>query len=355
MDVKNWYLSKNDSAVMKGIAICGMLCWHLFYCDNPLNRAFPEAVRFFGMLGDVCVSMFLFVSGYGMAFTLCKSESGGGKYEKVIERLIKFYFSFWPVFVIMVPIGIFVFDRPLEFDSTSQKIMLLESLYHFFALSGHSSYNATWWYNSLIIPLYLLSPILFYCVKKMPIASIIFSFFFVSFRLRIGVDLGIYTPIFLLGMVWYLNNCYISEYLNRFGRKSLTLVCLVLLILLSLSLLLIPAPIFSKGIVIYNLMTIVLAIITIEYSDKLYIISKPLSFLGKHSANIFFVHTLIFYYWFPNFFYSIQSPIVIFLVLLVISIIVSYFFDVLKSLCRLTSLQGLLINKLQNKYFLNYK
>lgn len=81
MGVIDYSLTKEDSNILKGFAICGMLCWHLFYCDNPVGRQFSEFTRFVGMVGDVCVSLFLFVSGYGMSYTLHKADqSGGGQF-----------------------------------------------------------------------------------------------------------------------------------------------------------------------------------------------------------------------------------------------------------------------------------
>lgn len=69
MEMKNhidFNLTKTDTAVLKGIAICGMLCWHLFFCQNPLSIEYSGITRWIAILGDVCVSIFLFCSGYGL-------------------------------------------------------------------------------------------------------------------------------------------------------------------------------------------------------------------------------------------------------------------------------------------------
>lgn len=76
-------LTNTDTAALKGIAICGMLCWHLFYCPNPCGVQFGAFTHWVGLMGDVCVSAFLFASGYGLAKQFEKDaygEWGGGGY-----------------------------------------------------------------------------------------------------------------------------------------------------------------------------------------------------------------------------------------------------------------------------------
>ena len=52
-------------------------------------------------------------------------------------------------------------------------------------------------------------------------------------------------------------------------------------------------------------------------------VSKALSFIGKHSMNIFLFHTFIFYFWFQQFIYASRNPIIIFLTLLAICLPIS--------------------------------
>ena len=346
MELMNWLLTKEHSSILKGIAIIGMLCWHLFYCDNPVGMFFPEATRYIGILGDVCVSLFLFVSGYGMAYTLAKSESvGGAFYCKTAERLIKFYFSFWPVFIIVVPIGILIFHKPMVNDSVSFHGAIRTWLLQFFALSGYTSYNASWWYNSLIIPLYLLSPLLYWCCKKMPVMTIVASFIIDSLHLRWGVNMGGYLPIYIVGMIWYLWNSTISNCLNIISKRYVGLISIFFLALLCLSFLFIKEPYHIRGLYVYGLMTICLTLSTVSIISDSIFLSVILSFLGRHSANIYFVHTLIFYYWFPELFYSLRYPIVILGVLMIVSIGISYMFDNLKKRLRIPILQSIIIKK----------
>ncbi len=68
-------LSLHDTSVLKGIAICAMLCHHLFY-QNPESG---YVVWHLAMLGKVCVAIFLLLSGYGLTIQMKKlvTNSGG--------------------------------------------------------------------------------------------------------------------------------------------------------------------------------------------------------------------------------------------------------------------------------------
>ena len=60
-------ISKQDTSVMKGIAIIAMLCHHVYTWQPEWVEAYPFFLTTLGVLGKVCVAIFLFFSGYGLA------------------------------------------------------------------------------------------------------------------------------------------------------------------------------------------------------------------------------------------------------------------------------------------------
>lgn len=59
-------LSRQDTSVMKGIAILAMLFHHM-YGSIPIDIVpYSGALQWIGWLGKVCVALFLFCSGYGL-------------------------------------------------------------------------------------------------------------------------------------------------------------------------------------------------------------------------------------------------------------------------------------------------
>jgi len=84
--------SSTDSFILKGIAICLMLWHHLFTTIEC-----GEVALYWGRLGKVCVSIFLFVSGYGLYVQYSKvnftntSSFLKNNFIFLLNRLTKFY------------------------------------------------------------------------------------------------------------------------------------------------------------------------------------------------------------------------------------------------------------------------
>lgn len=91
------FMSKDESLLLKGIAIILMLVYHLW---NPLIHT-PFEIDTIGLFhkewaafGSICVSLFVFLSGYGLdASNSCQSISA------LFKRIKKLYGEFWKVWV----------------------------------------------------------------------------------------------------------------------------------------------------------------------------------------------------------------------------------------------------------------
>jgi len=315
----NWSLSRQDSAILKGIAILGMLCWHIFYCPNPEVVVFSSFTRTIGIWGNVCVSAFLFASGYGLAIQYAKpkqDEWGGASFRFVIRRMMRFYSGYWMVLLIFLPIGIFAFDAPLcENDGviTTVKEWVREIL----ALRGHDSYNMSWWFNALIIALYLLFPLLYHGVKNSCILTLLVAYLVRHLELaHISIGINRYLFIFVVGIALAAHADKVSELLNRLPRWGTWLLTAALLLIPMVVLPLTDhGAIFYSGLSWYAMLTIGLCLLIIMLIRNVNWLGSTLAYLGKHSANIYLVQSLLYYYWFHKFFYSLGNPYLIVLVL----------------------------------------
>ena len=97
---------------MKGIAILAMLFHHMYGAPPPEVEPYTGVLAWIGVLGKVCVAMFLFCSGYGLAAQY-KPISIKDDIKFILRRLTKFYLNYWVIFIIFVPITYFVFGRTL--------------------------------------------------------------------------------------------------------------------------------------------------------------------------------------------------------------------------------------------------
>lgn len=109
----NYSLSKTDTVALKGIAILAMLFHHIYTCPPAGVEPYDGILLFLGALGKVCVSMFLFCSAYGLSVQYAGTETIEDSIKFVVKRLIRFYVNYWFVFLIFVPIGVFIFGRTL--------------------------------------------------------------------------------------------------------------------------------------------------------------------------------------------------------------------------------------------------
>lgn len=346
----NLSLTSYDSLMLKGIAICAMLWHHLF-----ITAEYGNVVFFIGDLGKVCVSIFLFVSAYGLFVQYNKldisSTSVGVKagFRFLIKRLVKFYFNYWAVFLVFVPIGVFVFGRTLELSYGYSVNVYKRLIYDILGIQGFSSYNITWWFNKLIIVLYLLYPLLFFLMKRLSWLTLLVSLVALRYGnhvswLNVNIGLTVWLFPFTLGMFWAKKsknfNLLISN-LNKYIFLLLSFFLLVGLIWVRMHNII---PHWS-GIRIDGFLTLSIVLCLIACIRTTKYLKVILAYLGKHSINIYMVHTFIFYYWFKEFIYSFQHSVIIFFLLLLSCLAISIMLEFIKERCGIYRLQNLIILK----------
>ncbi|MDD3320932.1 MAG: acyltransferase family protein [Paludibacter sp.] len=336
--------------MLKGIAICAMLWHHLF-----TTAEYGNFVLFLGGLGKVCVAIFLFASGYGLYVQYNKlnlSPTKEGVKVGVIflvKRFVKFYVNYWVVFIIFVPIGVFVFGRTLNQPYGESVNLFKHFIFDVLGVQGFHSYNITWWFNKLIILLYLLFPLLFFLIKRLPWMTLLGLLVVLRFGnhfdlLNANIELSVWLFPFALGMFWasktdILN--VLSQKLNKYLFLSISVVFLLGFVWIRTHNI-IPHWSATR---IDGFLTLSIALFVITYIRNTKYLNMILTYFGKHSINIYMVHTFIFYYWFKGFISSFQHPVVQFLVLLFVCLIISTTLEFVKTKCGIYKLQNQLISR----------
>ncbi len=375
------FLSKQDSSIIKGIAILLMLWMHLF----AQTEEYAIANTISNALGQIMVSMFLFVSGYGLAIQYEKKVLGHTRGNQSIKhnvvftlnRLVKFYLGYWPVFILFVPLGVFVFDRPLEtayalltppdeIDNLLGTNVILLTATDFLGINGHRSYNITWWFNQLIIVYYVLFPVFYNILRKYSITTTIVAFAItllgptVFCRFFFSFAVGSFWALTCLGLANDINSekigyyqCLlkkkqrrIKEYLNgRMGGAFLIGFLVMCLVFRQVHIL----PLIY-GIRLDGLTTFATVLCIQYYCKGDSIPSKSLSYIGKHSMNMYMTHSFFFHYFtaFSLFVYSFNYSILIFVVLVLLSLVVSITIEFIKEKCGTIHLQHSIVNKINN-------
>ena len=183
-----------------------LLLHHLFYKQTGLYddiRIYNGLylVNELGQFGKLCVAIFVFLSGYGLTIQ-AKKQNNFNYLSFYKRRFSKLYLNYWFIWIIFVPIGIFFFHR--TFDLVYVNHVWEKLVVDILGLScalGFNGYNATWWFYSCIIILYLLFPLFYRLLKDYKYALIILALgIYFSSYIYIGA-ISHYCISFILGMI----------------------------------------------------------------------------------------------------------------------------------------------------------
>lgn len=302
-----------------------MLIHHLFYLDE-MRPYYDDIiihghglVNQIGIFSKLCVAVFVFVSGYGLAISTPKGIKLKDFYW---HRFKKLYLNYWFIWLLFVPIGIFVFGR--TFTDAYGEHVALRGVLDFFGLLkffGVDSYNPSWWFYSCIILLYLVFPLLNRFIFKIP-------YFVICVVVVLGGPLGVVPGVKVISpyLLVFLSGILLSKTPVGWMKDIQWWHVLVALLLLCGWRMMKTCP----RQFVESLICVGLAILV--YKKPLHNwVGNILVKLGKHSMNMFLIHSFIFYYWFKSYIYYTHNPILIFLSLVVTSYALSVTIEWIKS------------------------
>ena len=360
----NTVFDKKQTNIVKGIAICLLLWHHLFYNTPERYDDFvsvyilPDGVPlecFISFFCKICVSVFLFLSGYGLyrswrSYQRRSAVNGkltiGNQIVFIKNHLLKLMFEYWFIFIVFVPIG-FILGK----FSCTPWYNLIYYLPDFFGLSSllnSSTFNLTWWFMSIIIVYYLLLPLLIkiidYCPELLIILTLCSMLFFQFILLSFPPTVKYLLP--------FVTGVYFAHYniLEKSNTLLNTTVKKALVLFLSLVIFFTLRSKFSLPDYL-DIITGVVPIILISYmfASKIKLLNKTLEELGICSGKIFMFHTFINSYYFHDFIYSLKYPLVIFLFMVVLCYLTAKLLEWIKNITRYNKLLQFLTKEKQPK------
>jgi peptidoglycan/LPS O-acetylase OafA/YrhL len=303
---------------------------------------FGQLVFFSAIIAKVCVAIFLILSGYGLAQSIQHKPMGLWSFYK--KRFSYIYLNYWFIAILFVPLGIYYFNRPIAevFGAYPYLKFFIQMLgYHMYFSDIGLGYNPTWWYISVLVGMYWIFPLVFKALKRYGLWSFIPALVILVLPQRsyFGISiLYLWIFPFMLGIYLALHDgfCRMSTMLSKIGwvRYPVLVVLLVLLILFRLKL---------QGMNMIRIDAIfgtIIILLVFELTRQSAMLERGLAFLGEHLFNIFLFHTFIFYLYFKDFIYGFGQPVLIFLVLLVICIAISYMLELIKKLIGFQKIQS---------------
>ncbi|CAI1108266.1 Uncharacterized protein conserved in bacteria [Serratia proteamaculans] len=311
-------ISINKSNYLKGIAIILMLIHHLFAYPSRISPDIPvyhmvnsvDIEMFVGLFGKICVSMFLFLSGYG--FSLKKEVS----FKYIWGKLKNLYISYWIVLFIFVPIGIIFFP--------GERYSLSPSLFFENLIGIKSTYNSEWWFFKLYV-LYVFSLPLLSRLNIGPLLGLLF----LAALCGKGLQYVAGAPEVLIEYCTWLLPFGFGMVFGRSQKMPPNSWLVKLIITLSrthpLILLMVTVAVF---IVAHNpgllLVTPLFIIALMKTADGLgSTVNRVVSELGKHSLYMWLTHSFYCYYFTQKLIFAPRYTPLILLLLIAVSYLTS--------------------------------
>ena len=322
-------LSKYDTLQLKGSAIMIMVFLHLFNrhdyvdkCKVVINFMGEPLVSQLAKFVEICVPLYLFLSGYGLFLQFQKTHN-----IFPIKRIFKLYFIFWICFIIFIPLGCLLVPKQYP----GNWAIFLENF-----TAWKTSYNWEWWFIFPYVLLLLASNTLFKFILR---CNFFKSFFFSCIVYVVSyLIISLYKP-FLLDHYALFNICeflrmvcsfmwgaIFAKY-DLFTRIKKNVKFSTLLTNILMFSVLVLAFIIRTVIPIHaaSVFFMVIFVCCFYMMEKKRCIQNFLILLGKHSTNIWLIHTFFCYYYFHDFIYGFKYPILIYILTLGISFISSVF------------------------------
>lgn len=316
---------REDSHVMKGIGIVLMLMHHLWGFPDRiaggglrslLTFGDQSAALYLGTFGKICVSLFFFLGGYGLA---CRYR---GRRFDLIGRIRGLYISYWRVFLIFIPIA-FLFFRHQPVYCGNEGICSRYAVFsrgelfqNFLGLS--TSYNEEWWFLQSYVGAIILFPVIRFLCDRFSAA--------VAFALTLAASVLMQNVFPALGNLSSLgspNGNYL--YYALLGQGGPHFICFWMGVLMAKDGLLlrlrasmeshallrpIPELLLIAGIVYLResgpgdtldfLYVPVLTVASLDLMCRLPLLRRAALRLGEESTNMWLIHTFLCYYFYQT-------------------------------------------------------
>lgn len=301
-----------------------MLIHHLFYSESSRSLYDDLIIHGHGLVNEigvfckVCVAIFVFISGYGLSY---KYKKGFDKKKYYLSRFKKLYFNYWFIWLLFVPISVFVFHRTFEDVYGTHTIIKfgLDILGLLRLTSSQNGYNATWWFYSCIIVLYLIYPWLARRFDKSPYLILTLSIFAVfACFLPFVQPWSVFLLPFLAGMLMERK----PQMFENIGKRECIIALVMLCVMRNFHV--------DLWFIVDTLICIGFAILICRIKIAKWF-EVVMCNLGKHSMNIFLFHTFIYLYWFKEYIYISRNPLLIILSLLIPCYLISVIIEFIKN------------------------
>lgn len=362
--------TKQDTLKLKGLAIILLVIHHCFLAPDRYEGQevifFPFSERKFNFIAlsfKICVALFLFISAYGITISYKRKFSdynfSAKESEKaILRRLIKMLSGFLFIFILAQIYSVLIIrGGRYSFVYGSGLVGALYCLIDALGLAElfcTPTFLATFWYMSLATIAVILIPIMIKVYRRFGILSVLMVSVLIRMFFKPMPEAHYcYLPdyLFCVGTgIWSADIDVIGQIDRKrlFGNSVSNRIAKLLIILVigAVVMYLRQKTIYSTLQAVWDgIIPILTCYLIHAYLGRIPAINNLLSFIGKHSMNIFLIHNFIRILWYYDFTYSFRYWWLITIVLLTISIILSILVEQLKKFIKYNEAVTWLVSK----------
>lgn len=364
--------SMTDTMIVKGLAIV-LLLYHHCFLQTSVDTVGGK-IDFFPVSSSVaidicysfklCVGMFVFITGYGL---YCSFKKINFHRDEVCRwtgtRLVKTMSGFWFLYVVVFVVTMIVDQYPILRYFNNGPFTLKGLLYIVLDFLGLAkmfstpSLIGTWWYMSAAVAFIVMFPLLYKLKDKIGyIPSILLASFiprligtgFPGDKNAIAYLLALFAGMAFAEFNLFdkLNNIKLCK--NKKLSDALTFLIYAALIVLTVILInQIKRKTFWE--LHFSLSAILIICFCKKYIACIPAVRNALYYIGRHSMNIYLIHTFFRYVYLGEFLYSLKNALFIHTVLLLMSLAASMLLEGLKKLVRYDKLVTAMTDKINKK------
>ena len=358
-------LKKEDSAALKGFAVL-LLIFH--HCYRMADRIEKYNVDLCGLTSEqivtvaecckICVAIFAFVSGYGLMYgysSKAKKRDPQVVSQWIAGHVLSTMSGFW--FTAVISYLIYYLMKFKDFAAWREAFgknafAVVVDILGISKLMKTDSLNGAWWYMSAAFAFIILLPFLEAVIGRFGSVFCIASIFLFPRMIKMKFPGGSrpysFLMIFVIGMVCCRHNFF--QKFHEWGQTKLQKTVKFL----GVTALMCSGFFFYHKIDMktfwefqYAVVPFLVIIFCVEYLFRIVPLSAFLRYLGRHSMNIWLVHTFV-RDWGGQYVFALHKFWLIPIGVMIISLGISYFLDFLRKITGYDKLIQLAQNKLKS-------
>lgn len=342
--------SMKNSLATKGVAILMMMWHHNFSPGNfeqhtvdfwPLMQS--QAVHI-ATFCKICVSLFAFISGYGLYLSYRpQRDKGESPTGWILEKTIRTLSGYWFIVLLSWIVCTLLDNRPYQvygFEASAY-VGLWNMLVEFLGLTnltGGNLLNITWWYMSAAVVFIILLPLICAGFEKIGCLCVI-GMVLILPRISMGYPGALhffsFFPIFCFGMVFARYDLFgvWKRFWARWKGRLLIRAAKFAGMLLLLGLIYklyyhLPGKIWWD--LKWDVFPLLLILFLYDYIFSVPVLNEVLIIFGRHATNMYLVHEFIRGMYGNEFIYGIGQSFVMTVMLLSCSLACSFIIELLK-------------------------